>query len=856
MSSALITIGSTIGLNLISNLLFELGKAAWQDKSTTKSAKEKIYDYVSKNFDSKYLGVIDTTAFQSFMESSYVNAIIGDYYNLKVYSGFAQRVSRKLYDSYAGKTVFCYNDLVELLTKALIQSFKESSQNSISEIPNSLLIRETINELLKVVGNYISKSISEEHELVALIINEHADKNIALVLDSINWFDKKLDMILSKFSTPQKAEVDYTPIVCSYMEKMRAFFSSEHVYLMDKYRLETFFVCPKIYYEGSSLLKDLQPRFSMIDDNRMADLLDSTRWQNIFDVNNIIYIIGGAGYGKSLFLKYMIGQYENMNILNADQDLVIYGRLSDYIYNDKGPQSIIEYLQQSMIRFTLMDEEEISKDLISYYIDNGKCIILLDALDEVPRSIREDLHSKIINYFKEKNPNNKICITTRSRGFVPDGEIYPFRILPISRSQIEEYVDNMIQLGRLAEEEKEPFLRQALVLTNSHFLTSFLTLSLLVAIYNAEQELPVTKLDLYKKCFEYIAMKREKTKNTKYDWKLMTSILRDNTFMELSDLGAPNNTPIATEAIMQRLLVSYEGDYLCANDARNAIMEFLRFCSERTEVFVPADDEDTYKFFHRSFYEYFYSKYIVNRCNTADEIYNKIILIDLDSEVFELVVAMLKSDAVQKCNALIGLLCDKVSIDFASPTPSFKEFNILGLTMTLITNISQKERIVQILTDNIQQVVNNSDRILVHNQLFRFISDNDEFTSQMIHLYKNYAYKEIYTRIERMIEIYNSFFHQSIRQARKDKIIVQVLIDSMTRGVSFFSQLLIKQEGIETILTNITQNWLKGQFSASKSGRKRFKQAVGHMYQALQIIKEFALQEESIDIEDFVTIHD
>ena len=843
MSSAIVSIGSAIGLNLISNLLFELGKATWKDKTTDRSVREQIHEYVSKNFHSRYLEVIDTSAFQSFMESSYFKTVIGDYYNLKVYSSFAQHVSRKLYDNYIGKTVFNYNNLVEELTKSLTQSFIDAAQNSISDIPSSLLIRDTINELLQVVGGYISSSISKEQEMVAFIINEHTDKNIALVLDSINWLNKKLDLILTNYSTPQKAEIDYTPTVRSYIEKMRAFFSSEHVYLMDKYELNTFFVCPKIYYEGSNLLKDLQPSSFVIDDNGIAYFYEPTRWQNIFDVNNIIYIIGGAGYGKSLFLKYLIGQYENMNILNADQDLVIYGRLSDYVYNGKCPQSIIEYLQQSMMRFTLMDEAEISKDLINYYIENGKCIILLDALDEVPRGVREELHSKIVNFFTNKNPNNKICITTRSRGFVPEGEIYPFRILPINREQTEEYVNNMIKLGKLSKEEKEPFLKQALTLINSHFLTSFLTLSLLVAIYNAEQELPVTKLDLYKKCFEYIAMKREITKNTGYDWKLMTSILIDNTFMELSDLGAPNNTSISTEKIMKRLLESYEGDYSCTNDARNAIMEFLRFCSERTEVFVPADDEDTFKFFHRSFYEYFYSKYIVNRCITADEIYNKMILVDLDSEVFELVIAMLKNDAVQKCNALISLLCDKATIDFASPAPCFKEFNILGLTMSLVTNISLQERIVQILSDYIHPIANNSDKILVHNQLFRFISSKDEFASQIIHLYKSYAYKEIYTRIERMIEVYNTFFHQSIQQARKDKIIVQVLIQSMTRGISFYSQLLIQKEGIETILTNLIQNWLKGQFSTSKSGRKRFKQASGHMYQALNILKEFQLQE-------------
>lgn len=859
MSSALIAIGaigSSIGLNLVSTLLFELGRVAWKDKATEKNAKERIHNYVNKNFHPKYLEIIDTKAFQSFIESPYVYAILGDYYNLKIYSGFAQNVSRKLYDNYAGKTVFNYNDLVEELTNNLILSFRKALQNAVSEMPNSLLIRETINELLRVIGGYISSSITEGHELVAFLINEHADRNVALVLDSINWFSKKIDIILSKFGESQKTKVDYTPTVQSYMENIRNNFSSEHVYLMAKYKLDSFFVCPEVYYEGSSLLKGLQPRFPMIEENEIKYYFEPTSWKNIFDVNNIIYIIGGAGYGKSLFLKYIVGQYENMNITNANQSLVIYGRLNDYTY-DKGPQPIIEYLQQCMIRFTLMDDTSISKELINNYLENGKCIVLLDALDEVPRDYREELHAMIINYFKERNPNNKICITTRSRGFVPEGEIYPFRILPINKEQTEEYVDNMINLGKLAKEDRERFLQQALSLIKSNFLTSFLTLSLLVAIYNAEQELPVTKLDLYKKCFEYIAMKREKTKNTGYDWKLMTTILVDNTFMELSDLGAPNNTPINTERIMQRLLESYEGDYMCANDARNAIMEFLRFCSERTEVFVPADDEDTYKFFHRSFYEYFYSKYIVNRCITADEIYKRIIQIDLDSEVFELVVAMLKNDAVQKCNTLIDLLCDKVTSDLSSITPGFREFNIIGLTISLITNISMQERIVKILCDNIQPIVNNRDKILVHNQLFRFLKSKNELSSQIISLYRDYAYKEIYTRIERMIDVYNSFFHQSIEQAKKDKVIVQVLIQSMTRGVSFFSQLLIDQEGIEAILLSLSRNWLKRQFSSSKSGRKKYKQSSGHMYQALELIKEFDLREgESFDINDYIVIKD
>ena len=48
----------------------------------------------------------------------------------------------------------------------------------------------------------------------------------------------------------------------------------------------------------------------------------------------------------------------------------------------------------------------------------GRCIILLDALDEVDKERRQELHSHVIHYFKNQNPNNKVCITSRARGFL------------------------------------------------------------------------------------------------------------------------------------------------------------------------------------------------------------------------------------------------------------------------------------------------------------------------------------------------------------------------------------------------------------------------------------------------------
>lgn len=205
-------------------------------------------------------------------------------------------------------------------------------------------------------------------------------------------------------------------------------------------------------------------------------------WKYIFEFNSIVYVTGGAGYGKSLFLKKIINDFGDMNILNSNEYLVIYGDLKSFYAEGEQPISVIKFLQESMIKETLMDEKYLSADMIEYYLKMGRCLILLDALDEVEKRKREELHKKIVAYFKNQNPNNKVCITSRNRGFIPENDVEVYDILPLDRVQIESYVDNIIKLGRFDANDKQLFLEQSSVLMEKGFLNSFLVLSLLINI--------------------------------------------------------------------------------------------------------------------------------------------------------------------------------------------------------------------------------------------------------------------------------------------------------------------------------------------------------------------------------------
>lgn len=500
-----------------------------------------------------------------------------------------------------------------------------------------------------------------------------------------------LERVLEQEFIPKSMK--YDTIRRDYAKALKSYYQYGFIYLLGEYKFSEFYI-PPILVNGLTARHMYWRQLQRIERKR----LDKSReiWKHIFDDRDIVYVVGGAGYGKSLFLKNIINDYSKLDIENSQDYLLIYCDLKSYYASgDSNGKTMIDFFRESMISTT--GKEGISKEFIQYFLDIGRCIVLLDALDEVPRDKRNELHKKITTFFATCNPNNKICITSRDRGFIPQKDIEVLEILPLNEKDIEDYIDKMIALKKFKREDKETFMRQAQVLIEKEFLNNFLVLSLLVNIYKAEKELPENKIDLYKKCFEYIAKKREEEKSkTGYDWKSIYPLMKDSTFISLSKLAAPNNKDISRDKIEELLLKQYRTKYIDEAAAECAIKEFLEFCSNRTELFVPSSVDDKFKFFHRSFFEYFYSRYIHQQpeVSTMYELMEKF---DIDSEVFELTVALVKEDNEEKYQELIELILSKVQEELGKTEQSCTSFGILTLAMQVIDDAYYIQKYYEII---------------------------------------------------------------------------------------------------------------------------------------------------------------
>lgn len=441
-----------------------------------------------------------------------------------------------------------------------------------------------------------------------------------------------------------------------------------HVFGVDKVTLDEFYIEPQL-------------RLSTTRDS--SDFKDIKSWKDIFILSNIISLIGGPGYGKSTFVKHLMCNYEKLNDYNANRFVPIYCDLKNYqlFGNGRADYSILEFLYDSMKYETLIGSE-ITIEGVANELEVGNCLIIFDALDEVSSNIRDELHMKIIAFFTNENLSNKILITSRSRGFIPYTNCV-VEIKDMNMHLAKLYVEKISGNKKFNFDKKDVknFLEQADVLIKNNFLSSFLMLSLVVNVYKSEQELPKTKYLLYSKCINHIVRQREsRDKKTKYNFDNISYILEnDLTFEILAISGNYSNENVKEDKILDVLVNQYIVFYGDAQRTYVAVKEFLNFIADRTDFYVKSSPiEDYYKFYHRSFFDYYIAKFLFKSCTNPEILLLKVCEYNSDSEVYELLTEILRAEDLSRYIEFIKLIISSLFNDVND-----KKLNYVGLSYIL-----------------------------------------------------------------------------------------------------------------------------------------------------------------------------
>jgi len=787
--------------SIIASVICDIGKYGLGQFKYRNANFEKrdIEKYIFEKIDKKYEILCDSGILSDFIRNPLVIDTINNY-TVYVITG---KLEKNFFNRIAlekGKNKYLEeSDIITFLADNLQKRYVDAK---VLIKPEKQLIMSFFEEMFTLSSDYILEQLSQKEISMIYFINSQIDmlrNRVTSKLDEIVYILKQSVQLDVEYENNKfLKDKEYYTNILKDNHKMA------HIYLLDKFDINEFYV-PPFLMQRKEKMTGLNFKIEL--QKNINNKVDFDDWKYIFERSNIIYVIGGVGYGKSLFMKKLIVEHEKLNIIDSNKYIVIYGELKNFFANNTNTaMPVIDFLQSSMKRETLIEDSRVSTELINYYLKRGRCIILLDALDEVDKERRQELHSHVIHYFKNQNLNNKVCITSRLRGFLPEKDIEILEIEPLDEVQIKTYVDNIIKLGKFDKSDRESFLKQTQVLVRKGFLNSFLVLSLLINIYKAERELPENKLELYQKCFEYISNKREKEKSQeKYDWNLISTLMKDNTFMELANLCLPNNIDVSRNIIKEKLTQIYKTKYVSENQTESAVEQFLKFCSDRTELFVPASGEDCFKFFHRSFFEYFYSQYIFTRISNVEDIYNAWKMFDVDSEIFELTLAMFKQKNENKYQEIVEFLFGKLNKSFNDRNERINVMNILILCMQIIDDELYKRQFIDFIVGNAKFCNKNIRKI--HNQRFiiNVINSNSVYKEMVINKYKDIA---IFERVIAFLDIYPEV-EQFIKQNKKRGNLNRQMEIFKFRfqnsyNCNFYSQICFSNIALDKIFGNLT----------------------------------------------------
>ena len=406
--------------------------------------------------------------------------------------------------------------------------------------------------------------------------------------------------------------------------------------------------------------------------------------KKFFDLGNKIVLIGGAGFGKTTTLNYLYCNYEKMygaNALKIKLDLKEYAE--EIGTKKRGILWCLANEFAKRTKYTGLTSEQV-QEIIADKLNDGLCLIILDALDEIPTQALRDVVRGEIEAFTSIYYLNRFIISTREAGYLKnrfDKTFLHIKINQFDETQIKKYSKNWYNsyyedLDNF-EDFWNNFYSEAQRARCYNLISNPIILVLALVIFDVEKNLPTRRIEFYQKCIETFLTERE---NRKAAFKLSEktkSILamnltvpkiafyKYNRVQETS--GYRFNYSELQKAIMEAIDVEDEINWI------TSVNQFGQYLVERTEL-IREIDENNLDFAHKTFYEYFLAFYF-SKMYESDDIVNLMYRWIGDANYDEMarltIEAVIQNNEPKQhdkiINGLFDMLFDKIPKDKETP---------------------------------------------------------------------------------------------------------------------------------------------------------------------------------------------
>jgi predicted NACHT family NTPase len=355
-------------------------------------------------------------------------------------------------------------------------------------------------------------------------------------------------------------------------------------------------------------------------------------------LGNHVVIVGEPGAGKSTLLRWLAvtfaqGRQQEANRIGASADsdrlpvLVELGRLPDRYLRPEGGETpnwiqlLPEYLM-AQPAFTT-----IPRQLLIQALDDGRCLLLFDGLDEVAdRQARTRLARSLAELVRLLPPSNRVIIGSRPAGV---SESEGALRLQFQRCLIERFTSEDVQrffrfwyaLDRRLTPEQQREAADALTArvqalpATLQLASTPLLATILVLIWRNEGDLPERRVDLYERCYRALVKRWEASHDVVYRGALVSMDWEEHVRLLTPLAYAVHSQEQRTSATKQELVpllaqaLQTAGYALEPSAATREAKYFLDALGLRSGLLQYTGD-DRYGFPHLTFQEYLAARYI------------------------------------------------------------------------------------------------------------------------------------------------------------------------------------------------------------------------------------------------------
>lgn len=360
-----------------------------------------------------------------------------------------------------------------------------------------------------------------------------------------------------------------------------------------------------------------QKYFDMFEHS--VDEIEEIKLNNLFDCGNKIVMIGAAGLGKSTTLNYLFCNYEelyNVKGLKLKIDLKEYAK--DIVEDKRDVLWCLATEFNKRIKRTKLTFEDVEK-IISDRLNNGECLVILDALDEIPTQAMRNTVRDRINTFCDIYYLNRFIISTREVGYLRnkfDDIFLHIKINEFNPEQIREYSKNWYNMNYKQQFEFKDFWNkfESKVKESkcSNLIKNPIILILALVIFDIQKNLPNRRVEFYKKCIDTFLIVREDRKAAFNMTEKIKNILGDDLVVPKiayykynrsnDDPGYKFTKSEVKNAIFEAIEVPDRINWT------EPVNQYTSYLIDRTEL-IGEIDEDRFDFAHKTFFEYFLAVY-------------------------------------------------------------------------------------------------------------------------------------------------------------------------------------------------------------------------------------------------------